>query len=214
MPRWLKNDIVETFTSFPNVTFIWKYEDDDILHDVHPNIYTMKWVAQTDLLDDSRMSLFITHGGMNSMLEAMFHGVPMIVVPLFGDQQLNSKNIQRRGIGTLVNRNELNKKTLTEAIQKTLNNKKISREVAFVASLLQGRPQQYRDDIAKWARIIIEHGRMEHLILQSRNLTFVQYYCLDIIAFYVGAAIAVIFSFLWLLRRIFSSLRIVKLKSD
>ncbi|KHJ89459.1 glycosyltransferase family 28 protein [Oesophagostomum dentatum] len=158
MPRRLKDDIVETFASFPNVTFIWKYEGDDILHEAHPNIYTTKWVPQTDLLDDRRLSLFITHGGMNSMLEAMFHGVPMVVIPLFGDQQLNSRNIQRRGIGTLVERNKLNKKTLTAAIKKTLNNKKISREATFVASLLAGRPQQYRDDISKWAKIIIEHG--------------------------------------------------------
>ncbi|EPB75471.1 glycosyltransferase family 28 protein [Ancylostoma ceylanicum] len=123
MPSWLKNDIIETFASFPNVTFIWKYEGDDTSSfNAVPNIHPMKWVPQTDLLADKRLSLFITHGGMNSMLESMFHGKPMIVIPLFGDQQLNSKNVIRIGTGMLVDRNNLNKNTLTEAIQRTLGN--------------------------------------------------------------------------------------------
>ncbi|KIH56445.1 UDP-glucoronosyl and UDP-glucosyl transferase [Ancylostoma duodenale] len=124
MPGWLKIAIVETFASFPNVTFIWKYEDDDTsLFNDHPNIHPMKWVPQNDLLADKRLSLFITHGGMNSMLEAMFHGKPMILIPLFGDQQLNSKNVMRIGTGALIERSTLNKKTLTDAIQRTLGNK-------------------------------------------------------------------------------------------
>ncbi|KAK6052607.1 hypothetical protein COOONC_09888 [Cooperia oncophora] len=60
---------------------------------------------------------------MNSMLEAMFHGKPMIVIPLFGDQQLNARNIQRHGVGTLIERHRLNKYTLRQAIQETLGNR-------------------------------------------------------------------------------------------
>ncbi|VDM69239.1 unnamed protein product, partial [Strongylus vulgaris] len=182
MPVWMKNDIIETFDSFPEVTFIWKYEGDDIGFKSHPNIYPLKWIPQIDLLADKRLSLFVTHGGMNSLLEAMFHGKPVIVVPLFGDQQYNSKIIQKRGIGIIVEKNKLNKETLTEAIQRMLDNKKITREAAFVATMLKGRPQQYREDIAKWAKFIIEHGRMDHLILHSRNMSFIQYYCLDVLA--------------------------------
>ncbi|ETN71044.1 hypothetical protein NECAME_04739 [Necator americanus] len=124
MPTWLKNDIISTFASFPDVTFIWKYEGDDIpSFETHPNIHYLKWVPQLDLLADRRLSLFITHGGMNSMLEAMYCAKGMIVIPLFADQQFNSKTIQRRGLGTIIERNHLNKKTLTEAIQTTLGNK-------------------------------------------------------------------------------------------
>ncbi|KAK6733177.1 hypothetical protein RB195_017128 [Necator americanus] len=215
MPRSIKNDIISTFASFPDVTFIWKYEGDDIASfETQPNIHYLKWVPQFDLLADRRLSLFITHGGMNSMLEAMFCAKSMIVIPLFGDQQFNSKNIQRRGLGTIVERNHLNKRTLTEAIKTTLGNKKITRESEFVAAQLVGRPQQYRDDIAKWTRAIIEHGKMDHLLLHSRNLNFMQYYCLDVIAFVVGLASSIAFLTLWSLKQVFSSVRIIKLKSN
>lgn len=46
------SDIISAFESFPNTTFIWKYEDDSDENALsnHPNIYTMKWVPQIDLL--------------------------------------------------------------------------------------------------------------------------------------------------------------------
>ncbi|RCN30630.1 UDP-glucoronosyl and UDP-glucosyl transferase [Ancylostoma caninum] len=215
MPGWLKNAIVDTFALFPNVTFLWKYEDDDTtLLEGHPNIYPMKWVPQNDLLADRRLSLFITHGGMNSMLEAMFHGKPMILIPLFGDQLVNAKNVERIGTGTLIERSSLNKKTFTDAIQRTLGNRRILREAAFVASLLAGRAVQYRNDIAQWAKIIIEHGRMNHLLMHSRNLSLIQYYSLDVLAFLASLVVLIAFLLLWLFKCLFSSLRAVKPKRD
>ncbi|KAK6732032.1 hypothetical protein RB195_016420 [Necator americanus] len=176
MPAWLKNDIIQAFASYPNITFIWKYESDDYrdVFEAHPNIQPMKWIPQIDLLADSRLSLFITHGGMNSMLEAMHHGKPMIVVPLFADQQMNAKTVERRGLGIVLARHHLNRETLTEAIKQTLENKVIARKSALVASILTGRPKQYRQDIARWAKIIIKHGQMDHLPLYSRNMNWIQ----------------------------------------
>ncbi|ETN85063.1 glycosyltransferase family 28 protein [Necator americanus] len=130
---------------------------------------------------DKRLSLFITHGGMNSMLEAMHYGKPVIVIPLFGDQLHNSRNIPRLQIGNILDRTRISQKTLTEMIKKTLGNETILRNAAFVASQLAGRPQQYREDIARWAKVILEYGRMDHLILHSRNMNSIH-----IVAFKTG----------------------------
>ncbi|KAK6737810.1 hypothetical protein RB195_020113 [Necator americanus] len=182
MPEWLRNDIIHTFNSFPNVTFIWKYEDDDLITSgSHPNIHLMRWIPQVDLLADKRLSLFITHGGMNSMLEAMHYGKPVIAIPLFGDQLHNSRNIPRLQIGNILDRTRISQKTLTEMIKMTLGNETILRNAGFVASQLAGRPQQYREDIARWAKVILEYGRMDHLILHSRNMNSIH-----IVAFKTG----------------------------
>ncbi len=48
-------------------------------------------------------SLFITHGGMNSVSEAMIHGVPMLVIPFVSDQPVNAEQVARLGLGKVLN---------------------------------------------------------------------------------------------------------------
>ena len=47
-------------------------------------------------------SLFITHGGMNSVSEAMIHGVPMLVIPFVSDQPANARQVEKLGLGKVL----------------------------------------------------------------------------------------------------------------
>ncbi|XVF46188.1 hypothetical protein PTKIN_Ptkin03bG0007200 [Pterospermum kingtungense] len=51
------------------------------------------WCDQLKLLCHSSMGGFWTHCGWNSILEAVFAGVPMLTFPLFLDQDTNSRQI-------------------------------------------------------------------------------------------------------------------------
>merc|ERR1712117_138024 len=46
-----------------------------------------------------RCSAFLTHGGANSMHEALSFGIPMAVVPVFADQPLNCDALVGCGAG-------------------------------------------------------------------------------------------------------------------
>ncbi|KAK6030128.1 UDP-glucoronosyl and UDP-glucosyl transferase [Ostertagia ostertagi] len=239
MPEWMKRVFIETFASFPNITFLWKYEDpdDDIFKNLS-NVHPMKWIPQTDLLGRRLVlpifsafassalllvfqfqriiecRLFITHGGMNSILESMNFGKPMIVVPLFADQQMNSKAVQRRGLGVVIEKHLLSKDILSAAIQKVLHDKSIAKNCSLVKKLLTDRPRQYREDIAKYTRLIIEYGRLEHLQMISRNMSLIQYLCLDVIAFEICVMFFVLFLCVWSIRQILLYLRTPKIKNE
>ena len=43
--------------------------------------------------------MIITHGGMNSSSEGLYNGVPLIVVPQFGDQPLVARRVAELGAG-------------------------------------------------------------------------------------------------------------------
>lgn len=46
--------------------------------------------------------VFITHGGLLSTLEALRYGVPLIAVPVFGDQPSNAARAVRAGYAVKV----------------------------------------------------------------------------------------------------------------
>lgn len=48
------------------------------------------FIEQFLIADDSRLSLFITHCGQGSTTEATTAGVPLIVIPILGDQLRNA----------------------------------------------------------------------------------------------------------------------------
>lgn len=64
------------------------------------NVLALRSVPQLRLL--SRTALFVTHGGMNSVNEALYAGVPMLVVPQGADQPLVARRVAELGAGLVV----------------------------------------------------------------------------------------------------------------
>jgi MGT family glycosyltransferase len=61
------------------------------------NVRVHSFVPQLAVLN--RCSVFITHGGMNSVHEALWFGVPMIVVPQASDQLFVARRVEELGAG-------------------------------------------------------------------------------------------------------------------
>ena len=59
--------------------------------------------------------LFITHGGMNSVSEAMVHGVPMLVIPFVSDQPVNARQVEKLGIGKILDNKSITANGLRDA---------------------------------------------------------------------------------------------------
>mmetsp|Transcript_7261 Transcript_7261/g.20591 ORF Transcript_7261/g.20591 Transcript_7261/m.20591 type:complete len:530 (-) Transcript_7261:525-2114(-) len=66
-------------------------------HQVPANVFVRSTVPQLEVL--ALADVFVTHGGNGSVLEAFSHGVPMLVLPCFGDQPANCQAVARAGAG-------------------------------------------------------------------------------------------------------------------
>ncbi|CAE8721084.1 unnamed protein product [Polarella glacialis] len=66
-----------------------------LLHPVPSNFLVQATVPQLEVL--KLCDAFVTHGGANSMHEALSFGVPLAVVPIFGDQPFNADSVARCG---------------------------------------------------------------------------------------------------------------------
>ncbi|XP_036346582.1 UDP-glycosyltransferase UGT5-like, partial [Rhagoletis pomonella] len=93
--------IMNAFAKLP-VNVLWKFEKDD-LPGKPKNVYVSKWFPQQDILAHTNVKLFITHGGMHSLLEAVYHGKPVVGMSVFFDQHMNVARAVAKGFGVSLN---------------------------------------------------------------------------------------------------------------
>ncbi len=85
---------------------------------VPSNIQVRNFVPQLKILQ--KVDASISHGGMNSVNESLYFGVPLVMIPLLNEQVINSSRVQELGAGIMLDKNHVNPDTLTQAIQKVL----------------------------------------------------------------------------------------------
>jgi UDP:flavonoid glycosyltransferase YjiC (YdhE family) len=85
------------------------------------NPIVVKYAPQLELLQ--RASLNITHAGLNTALESLSYGVPMVAIPITDDQPGVAARIVWTGTGELITLTQLNVSTLKKAIERLLTQK-------------------------------------------------------------------------------------------
>uniref|UniRef100_A0A0N5BRH9 glucuronosyltransferase n=1 Tax=Strongyloides papillosus TaxID=174720 RepID=A0A0N5BRH9_STREA len=216
MPDEMKNGLLETIRMLNDITFIWKYEEpeDGTGKDIE-NLIISKWLPQSDLLNDERLSLFVTHGGMGSTTELSFRGVPAIAIPILGDQMRNSKLIERQKCGIVMNKFELaDSSKLIKNIKTILDDDTYKNSAKMVSRRLNKRPIGSKRLLIEHIEFAAEFGKLDMLDLASRHMGIIEYYNLDIILPVISGFIVFVGLIFFIIFRIFKKLFTKKLKND
>jgi MGT family glycosyltransferase len=80
------------------------------LGEAPPNFIVRPHVPQLDVL--GRASVFLTHGGMNSVNESLYHGVPMLVIPQMSEQAIVGRRVEQLGAGLYLAKEQVNAERL------------------------------------------------------------------------------------------------------
>ncbi len=84
----------------------------------------------------SRAALVITHGGLNSALETLSAGVPMVAVPISHDQPGVAARLRRLGVGCALPAAQLTANRLSSAVCQALNTPSFRERAGECADLL------------------------------------------------------------------------------
>uniref|UniRef100_A0A7I5EBQ6 UDP-glucuronosyltransferase n=1 Tax=Haemonchus contortus TaxID=6289 RepID=A0A7I5EBQ6_HAECO len=208
MPKEWKVIFMETFEKLQNLQFLVRYEKDDLNDMLPENVHLFQWLPQSDILQHPKTKAFITHGGYNSVQEAIRGGVPIISIPLFGDQPKNARLAEHHGFGLILHRAELSVNALSEAIQKVVKNLKYAQSAKRLSRMLELQPVSPVHLLVKWSEFTAEFKTLENLEPAGNKLNFFQYHSLDVIAFLATVLIVILLVIikvvLWLWRFVFT----------
>ncbi|HEY0755411.1 MAG TPA: macrolide family glycosyltransferase [Ktedonobacteraceae bacterium] len=78
------------------------------------NILAAPHVPQLEVLP--RTDIFLSHGGMNSVMESLSCGVPLIVIPQIREQEVTAQRVRELGLGIVLDRAAITIDGLREAV--------------------------------------------------------------------------------------------------
>ncbi|XP_039959803.1 UDP-glycosyltransferase UGT5-like isoform X2 [Bactrocera tryoni] len=169
---------------------LWKWSPTELPGE-SKNIIFRDWLPQDDVLAHPNVKLFITHGGMGSVVESQYHGVPMVGIPLFGDQPSNMVNVERSGYGLAVDYLTLTEESLNNAIQDVLNNPKYKEAVQTFSRLYRDRPMTPRETVVYWVDYVLRHKGAKHMQSPAVHMNRWQLLSLDVIGFLLAIVLTI-----------------------
>ena len=100
-----------------------------------PNFIVESDVPQLEVLQ--RVSVFVTHGGMNSVSESLYYGVPVVVIPQMGEQAIVGRKVEELGAGLYLAKEAATAEKLRESVQQLLAEDGFRRQAAAVRESFQ-----------------------------------------------------------------------------
>lgn len=159
---------------------LWKFEDES-LADVPSNVMIRKWMPQNDILSHPNVVLFISHGGLFGTSESLYHGVPLLVIPLFGDQQRNAYRISRAGYGKFITMDEITENSLLKSINEITSDKTFLTNAKHTSAIFKDNLIHPMDEALFWIEHVAKFKGAKHLKSHAIMLSWFTYFSFDVI---------------------------------
>ncbi|XP_021934412.1 UDP-glucuronosyltransferase 2B20-like [Zootermopsis nevadensis] len=179
MPETARNAFLEAFSKLKQ-RVLWKWEIES-LPGQPSNVKLGKWLPQSDILAHPNVKLFITHGGLLSKQEALTRGVPLLGIPIYGDQHLNMRKAVNSGYGILLEFENITTDSVLWAIESALQ-PRFRENAQRVSRIFRDQPLTPLEQAVFWTEYVIRHKGAPHMRSAALDLAWYQYFLLDVIA--------------------------------
>ncbi|QRM57361.1 glycosyltransferase [Sinorhizobium sp. BG8] len=127
--------MIEVFSTLPYRFLVNAGHWRDEYREVPDNVFMDSWFPQPSVVEQA--SLFIHHGGNNSFCEALYYGVPSLVMPYCWDGHDNARRADEAGVGRRVDRYRWTDAELRAAISALLEDDRMARRLRTNARKMQ-----------------------------------------------------------------------------
>lgn len=151
-------------------------------------------MPQKDLLGHPRTKVFVAHGGTNGVQEAIYHGVPVLGIPLFFDQYDNLVRVQERGAGKILKLGDISGHSFERDLSELLYNDSYRQNMQRLSRLHRDQPVAPMDQAVFWVEYMIRHKGASHLRTEAYKMPWYAYHCLDVVLLLLSALTVLLLS--------------------
>ncbi|XP_056881434.1 UDP-glucuronosyltransferase 2C1-like [Takifugu flavidus] len=213
LPAEITNEVAAAFAKLPQ-KIIWKHEGDRPAT-LGNNTLLVDWMPQNDLLGHPKTKLFVAHGGTNGVQEAMYHGVPVVGLPVFFDQYDNLLRLKERGGAEILSLRTVDKDdNFLAAVKRVLNDPSYRMNMQRLSRLHRDAPIKPMDSALFWIEFVMRHKGAAHLRTESYRLPWYSYHSVDVMLFLAGITLLIFMTFAALVRYLCSGCVRAKSKQE
>lgn len=203
---------VRTFAKL-KLKVLWKYEN-ETLPGNPGNIMIGSWIPQRDIVAHPNVKVFITHGGNLGTTEDLSEGVPILGIPLFGDQVMNIKRAVAKGYALALDFQNITEENFSESLNELLTNPKYDENAKRISRIFKDRPMDPKQTVVYWTEHVIRHQGAEHLKAEGRQLSYIEFHLMDVYATLIAGAFGCLYIFLKIFKLMFRRTRKQKQKNQ
>lgn len=93
------------------------------------------------ILVHPKVKLFMSHGGLLGINEAVYAGVPILGIPIFADQSTNVNSLKRLGAAEILNYDKISKELVLEKMMQILSNARYLNSIDYMSQMKIGSSQ-------------------------------------------------------------------------
>ncbi|XP_055030939.2 UDP glucuronosyltransferase 5 family, polypeptide C1 [Misgurnus anguillicaudatus] len=198
LPDDITEEIAAAFAQLPQKV-IWRYTGKRP-STLGNNTLLIDWMPQNDLLGHPKTQGFVAHGGTNGVQEALYHGIPVVGIPLFFDQYDNLLRLQERGGAKILSIATLDRSILHTAIKEVITEPSYRLSMQKLSHLHRDKPVQPLDSALFWIEFVMRHKGAAHLRTESYKLPWYSYYSVDVAVVLFTVVLIFMLSVFWTVR--------------
>ena len=167
------------FRTLKQYSFIWKCDVD--IEDLPGNVKILNWLPQQDLIAHENLKVFVTHGGIGSLTEAIYHKATLVGIPFGQDQRPNLLRAEKHGYAVLLEYETLTEASLTSSVRKAIESPQMAAALDRAHKLYIDREMKPAEKATWWIEYVCRNGMEAGKMLKPifSDIPWYQYHHLD-----------------------------------
>lgn len=184
------DNLLKAFERLSSYHFVWSLDKTNWKRKLPDNVQIFSQLPQNDLLGLNQTVLFISHCGINSIFEAIYHAVPILALPLHGDQFRNAAKVHGRGLGiSLDYRKGFTDDHIVFAVESIVENFRYKDNMQRLSEIFKAAPMKPEDVLKNWINYTLNTNGAHHLRSGSIDLHIFQYWLLDVFLAFLALSV-------------------------